>query len=152
LPGFWKIAKACMDGKYLQRDAAAGGQIRASSRPPSACRQMASDIVKFYIGTMSQFFTLSDIAVVSSSKPTSSAVPSFVPVGTTVFAAAHFAELMSAEVNDCAQELMAMDIGKELTQATKGMTDSLRWRMLEVVSSTWLRGEYQSPHLTWASR
>jgi hypothetical protein len=63
-----------------------------------------------------------------------------------VLAAAHFAEKASAEVSDCANELMGIDVGKEATQITRAMLDSLRWRMLEVVASTWLRGELGQQH------
>ena len=142
LPGFWKIAKACMNGKYLKRDSATG-TMRASSRPATACRQMASDIIKLYVSTMSQFFTLSDIGVVvtASNGNKSRIVPSFVPAGTTVIAAAYFAEKVSAEITECTTELMSIDVGKEATASARGMLDSLRWRMLEVVASTWLRGE-----------
>lgn len=142
LPGFWRIAKACMDGKYLKRDSATGS-MRASSRPVSACRQMACDIMKLYINTISQFFTLSDMVIVTSPSANGvrPAVPAFVPTGTTVLAAAYYAEKVSAEVSDCANEMMGIDVGKEATQITRAMLDSLRWRMLEVVSTTWLRGE-----------
>lgn len=133
-----------MDGKFLKRDSVTG-PVRASSRPVSACRQMASDIVKQYIVTLSQFFTLSDIALVatpSSASPNmGTVVPGFVPAGTTVLAAVYFAERMANELSECATELMAIDVGKETTQSTKGMLDSLRWRMLEVVGATWARGE-----------
>lgn len=136
LPGFWKIAKACMDGKYLKRDSS--GSLRASHRPSSSCRQMASDIIKTYLSTLSQFFTLSDLALVSRSK-SNSTIPSFVPAGTTVLAACHFSEKILDDVADCVLELTAIDVGKEASQGAKGMLDSLRWRLEEVISTTWAR-------------
>lgn len=136
LPGFWKIAKACMDGKYLKRDSS--GSLRASHRPASSCRQMASDIIRTYLSTMSQFFTLSDIALVSRSK-SNGTIPGFVPAGTTVLAACHYSEKILDDVADCVLELTAIDVGKEASQGAKGMLDSLRWRLEEVISTTWAR-------------
>lgn len=146
LPGFWRIAKACMDGRYRKRDSS--GTLRASHRPAASCRQMASDIVKLYIATLSQYFTLSDMTLVNSNAmgrdPNSKAaadtkVPSFVPAGTTVLAAGYFAERILDEVSECANELFAIDVGKEASQGARAMLESLRWRMLEVVASTWAR-------------
>jgi exocyst complex component 2 len=143
LPGFWKIARACMDGKYLKRDAS--GTLKASLRPATSCRQMASDIIKTYLSTLSQFFTLSDIALVARSKPTTT-IPGFVPAGTTVLAACHYAEKILDDVADCVLELTAIDVGKEASQGAKGMLDSLRWRLEEVISTTWAR-DAQTLHL-----
>ncbi|GMK54888.1 hypothetical protein CspeluHIS016_0114740 [Cutaneotrichosporon spelunceum] len=136
LPGFWRIARACMDGKYLKRDAS--GTFKASSRPATSCRQMASDILKAYLSTISQFFALSDIALVARSKPTTT-IPAFVPAGTTVLAACHYAEKILDDVADCVLELTAIDVGKEASQGAKAMLDSLRWRLEEVIATTWAR-------------
>lgn len=143
LPGFWKIAKACMDGRYLKRDAT--GTMRASHRPATSCRQMASDIIKTYLSTLAQFFRLSDISVVAKSKP-SSTIPNFVPAGTTVLAACYYAEKIVDDVSECVLELMAIDVGKEASQGAKGMLESLRWRLEEVISATWAR-DAQTLHL-----
>lgn len=143
LPGFWKIARACMDGRYLKRDSS--GTLKASSRPASSCRQMASDILKMYLSTLSQFFTLSDIALVARSKPTTT-VPGFVPAGTTVLAACYYSERILYDVGDCVLELTAIDVGKEASQGAKAMLDSLRWRLEEVIATTWAR-DAQGLHL-----
>ncbi|WOO79759.1 Exocyst complex component SEC5B [Vanrija pseudolonga] len=143
LPGFWKIAKACMDGRYLKRDSS--GTLRASHRPASACRQMASEIVKRYIGYLSQFFTLSDVSVADTvmrregSNGPDRPVPSFVPAGTTVLAACYFVQEIVDQVHECAVELTVIDVGKEASSGARGMVDSLRWRMEEVITATWWR-------------
>ncbi|CAK9785848.1 unnamed protein product [Cutaneotrichosporon oleaginosum] len=136
LPGFWKIARACMDGKYLKRDSS--GTLKASLRPATSCRQMASDILKTYLSTLSQFFTLSDIALVARSKPTTT-IPGFVPAGTTVLAACYYSVKIIDDVADCVLELTAIDVGKEASQGAKAMLDSLRWRLEEVIATTWAR-------------
>lgn len=144
LPGFWKIAKACMDGNFRKLDSS--GTLRASHRPASECRSMASNIVKMYIASLSQFFTLSDISVATT--PTLRRdglrdglreVPAFVPAGTTVLTACYYSERVVDDVADCATELMAVDVGKDASQSVRTMLETLRWRLEEVVASTWNR-------------
>lgn len=147
MPGFWKIAKACMDGKFRTRDAS--GTLRASHRPATECRSMASNIVKLYIATLSQFFKLNDISVANAPNLRRDGlrdVPSFVPAGSTVLAASYFCERIVDDVADCVTELMAIDVGKDASQAARAMLDSLRWRMEEVVTATWHR-DARSLHL-----
>ncbi|WWC72387.1 uncharacterized protein I206_106349 [Kwoniella pini CBS 10737] len=141
LPGFWKIAKACMDGKYRKRDSS--GAIPASKRPASVCRTMGLEIIKMYIKDLSQFFTLSDISAFSSKSSTESEgegnIPPFVPFGTSVITACHFAEKLVEEINECANELLGADIGSEVKSGLATFLDSLRWRFVEVICSTWAR-------------
>ncbi|RXK41720.1 hypothetical protein M231_00955 [Tremella mesenterica] len=140
LPGFWKIARACMDGRYRKRDSS--GSLAPSRRPASTCRSMASEIIKLYTSLLSQFFTLSDVAVAESNRKKSDInplIPSFVPLSTSVITACFFGEKLVEEVAECTGELAAVDVGSESSNALRGMLDSLRWRMLEVISSTWTR-------------
>lgn len=137
LPGFWRVAKACLDGKYRKRDSS--GALRASHRPASACRQMAADIIKAYIVTLAQFFALSDVGVSSKKRLRDQTVPAFVPAGTTVIAAGYYGEQVANAVADCTSELLAIDVSKEVSSSVKTFMESLRWRMEEMITTTWIR-------------
>lgn len=137
LPGFWRVAKACMDGKYRKRDSS--GTLRASHRPAQACRQMAADIIKSYVVLLAQFFALSDVGVSSKRRLRDQTVPSFVPAGTTVLAAGYYGEQIANSVADCTSELIAIDVGKEASSSVKSFMESLRWRMEEMITTTWIR-------------
>ncbi|OCF43322.1 exocyst protein [Kwoniella heveanensis CBS 569] len=147
LPGFWKIAKACMDGKYRKRDAS--GNIPVSRRPASTCRSMALEIVRLYNSTLSQFFTLSDMALADSPRKEDQdpPIPPFVPHGTSTITACYFAERLMEDVSDCAAELSSVDVGSEAGSGLKSMLDSLRWRLIEVIAATWSRDSKVLHHL-----
>lgn len=170
LSGFWRIAKACMDGKYrkvrfrpcsrhrpsflqygihfeliirsMQKDAT--GAIPPSRRPASTCRSMAMEIVQLYISLLDSFFQLSE-------KPPSRSqghqddmavtpLPVFVPAGTTVLTACHFGEKLVDEVNEGIADLAGVDIGAEAGSSLKGMMQSVRYKMLALISAAWARG------------
>jgi len=141
LPGFWRIAKACMDGKYRKRDST--NSANSSRRSPSAPRAMTLEIIKSYTGTLSQFFTLSDVAIAEGQvrkEGEDQPVPPFVPAGTTVVAASHWASKIVEEVGDFTADLGMVDVSNEAGTLLKGMMDSLRWRFGEVLAATWTRG------------
>jgi exocyst complex component 2 len=98
---------------------------------------MALEVIKLYISLLSTFFTLSDPSISSKANEE---VPSFVPPGTTVLAACHFAEKLVEDVNEGIGELMGVDIGQEAGNGLRNMLDSLKWRMQEVISALWARG------------
>ncbi|WVR08462.1 hypothetical protein IAU60_005517 [Kwoniella sp. DSM 27419] len=140
LPGFWKIAKACMDGKYRKRDQA--GNMPPSQRPASTCRAMATEVIKLYTATLSQFFTLSDVAVAelaTRKEDEDLPIPPFVPAGTSSITASYFVERILEDVLDCVGELMSVDVGNDAGSGLRAMLDSLRWRFEEVIASTWAR-------------
>ena len=100
---------------------------------------MALEVVKLYISLLSTFFTLSDPSIPSKG---GEEVPAFVPPGTTVLAACHFSEKLVDDVNEGIAELMGVDIGSEAGNGVRNMLDSLKWRMQEVISALWARGEF----------
>jgi exocyst complex component 2 len=158
LPGFWRIAKACMDGKYrkvcrlyltssseLTAQRESSTSLSTNHRPASAPKSMALDIVKTYITLLSQFFTLSDVAIAEAAikrEGEDPPVPPFVPVGTTVIASGHYGEKVVDEVTECAGDLLAVDVSGEASTSLKGLLDSLRWRFEEVLAATWARGQF----------
>lgn len=113
---------------------------------------MALEIIKAYTAILSQFFTLSDVAIAESSikkEGEDPPIPPFVPEGTTVIASCHYGEKVVEEVNDCAGDLMAVDVSGEAAASLKGLLDSLRWRFEEVVAATWARGMSCKPVKSW---
>ncbi|KAL7419826.1 Exocyst complex component S5 [Cryptotrichosporon argae] len=135
LPGFWKIAKACMEGKYRKRTSS------HTARPPSTCRNMAQEITKLYTSTLGSFFALSDPA---HSPKDEGAVPAFVPPGTTVLAACYYAERLVDIVAECVAELGdTADAGT----AMRNLVDTFRWRMTNTIGATWLRDAKALQHL-----
>lgn len=140
LPGFWKIAKSCMDGRYRRRDSS--GAIPPSRRPSSTCRTMALEIIRVYTNSLSEFFTLSDLTLADRARKEGEElpIPPFVPEGSTVLTACFFAERIVEDVSDCVGEMSAVEVGGEAGQNLNGMLDNLRWRLEEAIASTWARG------------
>jgi exocyst complex component 2 len=106
---------------------------------------MALEIIKLFTSSVSQFFTLSDLAVAQSAANKNSqsqaAPPPFVPLNSNSVVSGHFAVKIVAEVADAVAELQAMDISPEAGSALRGMMESLRWRFEEALCTTWSRGE-----------
>ncbi|KGB75357.2 exocyst protein [Cryptococcus deuterogattii R265] len=137
--GFWRIGKACMDGKFRKRDSS--DNIAASNRPANTCRIMALEILKLYSSLLSQFFRLSDPAVAESTsrKDGGHQLPSFVPAGTTVITACYFAEKLVEYVSDCAGELAVHEVVNDSGNSMKGLIESMKWKMEEVIGAAWAR-------------
>ncbi|KIR53565.1 exocyst protein [Cryptococcus gattii Ru294] len=115
--------------------------IAASNRPANTCRIMALEILKLYSSLLSQFFKLSDPAVAESTshKDGSHQLPSFVPAGTTVITACYFAEKLVEYVSDCAGELAVHEIVNDSGNSMKGLIESMKWKMEEVIGAAWAR-------------
>jgi len=99
---------------------------------------MALDIVKLYISLFSEFFVLSDIAVISSS--TSEKIPPLLPIHSNSLTSAHFIIKILIEVQDCVNEVSAMEIVREAGTSLKSLMENVRWKLDEVLVRTWLRG------------
>ncbi|OXC68440.1 hypothetical protein AYX13_02890 [Cryptococcus neoformans] len=137
--GFWRIGKACMDGKFRKRDSS--DSIAASNRPANTCRIMALEIVKLYSSLLSQFFKLSDPAVAESTprKDSNTQLPSFVPAGTSAIIACYFAEKLVEDISDCAGELAGHEVVNDSGNGMKGLVESMKWKMREVIGVVWAR-------------
>ena len=99
---------------------------------------MASEIIKLYTSSLSSYFTLSDAALADKRE---SLIPPFVPVGSTVFCSAHYAEMMVDELAECVAELHVSDIGGDAANGLKSLVENMRWRMIEVVTASWAKGK-----------
>ena len=118
--------------------------ISASRRPQTLPRSMGVEIIKLYVSLLSQFFTLSDVAIAESAIRKDGAappIPPFVPEGTNALVACHFGEKLVEEIVETVSDLMHVELGNEAGASLKGMVESLRWRMMEVIAAAWARGE-----------
>ncbi len=83
-------------------------QERGSRRSPTQARTMAADVVRLYISLISQFFTLSDMAVSSPSELSSASsgvsgadFPPFMPQSSNALTTAHYLTRILAEIREC---------------------------------------------------
>ncbi|KAJ3813086.1 exocyst complex component sec5 [Lentinula aff. lateritia] len=151
LPNFWKISNGFIDGKFKKPSTSSSS---GSRRSPSQCRTMALDIVKLYISFLSQFFNLSDMAVTSSPGiPSSSdATSTLLPSNSNSLSTAHYLLKIFGEIQDCVNELSAMEISGDVSASLKGLLDSTKWRFEDVLIAAWLRDASDFHHLeAWVS-
>ncbi|KAF9041419.1 exocyst complex component Sec5-domain-containing protein [Panaeolus papilionaceus] len=146
LPNFWKISKNFIDGKYKKNFTSSG-----TRRSPTQCRTMAFEIVKLYISLISQIFVLSDVAVMSSANNVNSATPSCIPTNSHSLCTAHYLQKILHEVQDCVNDVTAMDISNDIANGLKSLIESLRWRFVDILTKAWLRDAKTFYHLeNWA--
>lgn len=100
---------------------------------------MALDILNLYISLLSSFFTLSDVAVGSSS--TSGTVPPFVPPNSNSLTTGLFVNRILHELMDCVGEIGGNEISKEGGDGLKGLVENMRWRFEEALCETWTKGQ-----------
>ncbi|KAF9459756.1 exocyst complex component Sec5-domain-containing protein [Collybia nuda] len=135
LPNFWKIAKGFMDGKYKKPQISSTSGTR---RSPTQSRTMALDIVKLYISLVSEFFTLSDMAVMAS--PSSSGNgPPLLPTDSHSLSTAHYLTKILGELQESVNELNGMEISNEVTSGLKSLLESAKWRFEDILVNAWLR-------------
>lgn len=101
---------------------------------------MALDIVKLYISLISQFFNLSDVAVMASGSGSSNTPLAHVPKASHSLSTAHYLLKILAELQDTVNEVNAMDISNEVSSLLKSLLESARWRFEDILINNWLRG------------
>lgn len=116
---------------------------RGQRRSPTQCRTMASDVIRLYISLISQFFTLSDMAVISSESGQGTTVPPFVPQSSNSLTTAYYLTRILSEIQDCVNEVLAMDISPDANSGMKSLLESTRWRFEGALTSVWLRGLFK---------
>ncbi|KAH7882412.1 exocyst complex component Sec5-domain-containing protein [Phlebopus sp. FC_14] len=141
LPNFWKIAKSFLEGKFKRPS--------GSRRSAQQCRQMALDIVKLYVSLLSEFFVLSDVAVMRS-HDASTTLPPSLPNHSNSLTTAHFLIKVLVEIQDCVNEVTSMEIIAEANVILRNLVESARWRFEDVLIHAWLRDANIFYHLeTW---
>lgn len=102
---------------------------------------MALDIVKLYISLISEFFTLSDMAVMAS--PSSKGPgPTLIPNDCHSLSTAHYLLKILGELQDSVNDLNGLEISLEVTSSLKSLLESVRWRFEDILVNTWLRGKF----------
>lgn len=168
LPSFWKISRSFIEGRFKKvsipfywsdnsyfyvpfvvprsrRDYCSHTLLFQTSsqsrRSPTQCRTMALDIVKLYISLISQFFNLSDMAVMASGTGTSNAAPAHLPKTSHSLCTAHYLLKILAELQETVNEVNGMDISNEVASLLKSLLESARWRFEDILVNCWLRGK-----------
>ncbi|KAG6827599.1 hypothetical protein H0H92_011172 [Tricholoma furcatifolium] len=131
LPNFVKISKNFMEGKY--RKASNPGNRRS----PTQSRTMALDIVKLYISLISEYFTLSDMAVTSPSL--NSAPTSNLPQDSHSLSTAYYLMKILGELQETVNDVNALEISPEVASLLKNLLESAKWKFEDVIVSAWLR-------------
>lgn len=99
---------------------------------------MALDVVKLYISLISEFFGLSDMAVMASS---SNKVLSLLPANSHSMSTAYYLLKMLNDIQEAVNELNLMEISNEASAGLKSLLESVKWRFEDVLITAWLRGE-----------
>ncbi|KAF8329383.1 exocyst complex component sec5 [Cantharellus anzutake] len=142
LPPFWKIAKDYLDGAFKKSSG-----VTVSRRSPNQCRTMAFDIVNLYISLPSEYFTLSDKAVVTN---TASGIPPFVPTASSSITTSWFVSKILSEMEECVNDVTTAELSGEASSGLKSLLESARWRFVDAVCDNWLRDSQRFHHLeTW---
>jgi len=111
--------------------------VTSSRRSPSQCRTMALDIVNLYISQISDFFKLSDVAIMAA--PGASLVqPPHLPLNSHSICTAYYLNKILADIHDTVNELNSLDIAKD--SGLKGLLENTRWRFVDFLVKAWLRG------------
>lgn len=98
---------------------------------------MALDVVKLYISLISQFFKLSDVAVMSM-PGSHSTPPQYLPENAHSLCTAHYLVKILADIQESVTELTAMEISTD--GGLKSLLESVKWRFEDILIQAWLRG------------
>ncbi|KAI0776491.1 exocyst complex component Sec5-domain-containing protein [Irpex lacteus] len=142
LPSFWKICRSFLDGKFKKN------LSTSSRRSPTQVRTMALDVIKQYIALFSEFFMLSDAAVVTNSPgPDGSPTPPLLPRDSNALTTMHHLMKILGEIQETVNEVNGMDISSEATSSLKGFMESARWKFEDILVHNWLRDANVFYHL-----
>lgn len=154
LPSFWKICRSFLDGKFKKVSVHTPAKYAhiftidaqnlstSSRRSPTQVRTMALDVIKQYIALFSEFFMLSDAAVVTNSPgPDGSPTPPLLPRDSNALTTMHHLMKILGEIQETVNEVNGMDISSEATSSLKGFMESARWKFEDILVHNWLRGD-----------
>ena len=105
---------------------------------------MTLDIVKLYISLISQFFNLSDMAVMASPSGSNNTPLPYLPKNSHSISTAHYLVKILAEVHETVNELNAMEISNEVASGLRNLLESAKWRFEDILIGSWLRGRRNS--------
>ncbi len=118
-----------------------------TKRNPTQCRTMALDIVNEYISLVSRFFVLSKVAIMAPEAkngiPVDASIPPLrLPENSHSLCTAYHIQHIFGEVQDCVNEIMALDISEEVRSGLTSLMDNLKWRFVDVLTDAWVRGAF----------
>lgn len=109
---------------------------------------MTQDIVTLYVSLLSQFFSLSSVAISpapaarGSTKETTEAppLPSFVPENSNAATIGHWLLKTINELTECVTEMASLELPGEASASLQELLTSTRWRFEEALCAAWVRG------------
>ncbi|KAJ3517910.1 hypothetical protein NLJ89_g205 [Agrocybe chaxingu] len=107
LPSFWRISKNFMDGKFKKPNTSSG-----TRRSPTQCRTMALDIVKLYISLISEFFKLSDMAVMNA-PGANNTPPPLLPKDSHSISTAYYLSKILADIQETVNDINGLEISQD---------------------------------------
>ena len=99
---------------------------------------MVLDIVKLYISLLSEFFVLSDMAVMRSAETITT--PPLLPSDSNALTTAHYLMRLLGEMQETISEVNGLEIGDEVVAGLKELLACTRWKFEDVLIHTWERG------------
>ncbi|KAG5643067.1 hypothetical protein DXG03_001595 [Asterophora parasitica] len=148
LPNLVKISKNFMEGKYRKTSLSSSG----TRRSPTQSRSMALDVVKLYISLVSEFFTLSDMAVASPNANNPPPADANLPGDSHSLSTAYYLMKILGEMQETVNELHALEISPDVSSSLKSLLDSAKWRFEDVLVGAWLQDAKLFYHLeTWVA-
>lgn len=99
---------------------------------------MALDIVKLYISLISEFFKLSDVAVMTSLGGSYNSTPPLIPKNTHSACNAYYLLKILSDIQDTVNELNGLEISQD--NGLKNLLESVKWRFEDILIDSWLRG------------
>jgi exocyst complex component 2 len=101
---------------------------------------MALEISKVYISILSEFFNLSDVAVMITSQGPNTPPP-LLPSFSNVLTTGHHLMKILGEMQDTVNEVNAIEIANEDASGLGALMECTRWRFVDVLIMAWLRGK-----------
>lgn len=98
---------------------------------------MALDIVKLYLSQISEFFKLSDVAIMSSATK-SPAQPPYFPQNSHSICTAHYLQKILTDIQETINDLNSLDMDQDT--GLTSLLESVRWKFMDVLVQSWLRG------------
>jgi exocyst complex component 2 len=100
---------------------------------------MALDIVKLYATQMCEFFEITEINAPPSKGPST---PFFLPAGSNSLTTSHFLTKLISEINDCVNDVVAVELSSEANTLLQNLLQNARWRFEEVLYDVWKKGAF----------
>lgn len=107
---------------------------------------MALDIVKLYISLLSEFFIFSDMAVMTPPAAGGDGTPPLIPGHSNILTTGHYLMRILGEIQECVNEVNAMEVSNDTATSLKGLLESARWKFVDILVMGWLRGGFSFFH------